>query len=263
MIAVKCTNLCKEYPLYKNDFDRLKGFLNSRHQVPKFTALKNITFEIEQGEIIGIIGVNGSGKSTLSNIISSITYPTSGEITTHGEVNILSANAGMENHLTGIENIDFKCTLLGFDVQHIEKIKQEIIDFADIGVYINQPVKTYSSGMRARLGFAISIHSNPDILIIDEGLAVGDGSFYDKCINKMQEICNSGRTIIYITHAVVGMDKFCNKIMWLHRGEILGYCKPTEIIMPYCGFTRDYASLSNDERANFAPTLKIYQDKFL
>ncbi len=263
MISIKATDLCKEYPLYKSDFDRLKGFLFPKYTPPKFVALKNINFEVPKGEILGIIGTNGSGKSTLSNIISSITYPTSGEIFTKGEVNILSANSGMEYHLTGIENIYFKCTLLGFDTHQIDEIKQDIIDFADIGVHIEQPVRTYSSGMRSRLGFAISINIHPDILIIDEGLAVGDGSFYDKCIDKMQEIKNSGKTIIYITHSVAGMEKFCDKILWLHKGEIIGHCDPLDVILPYCGFAREYAALSNAQRATFKPSLKEYQEKYL
>ena len=262
-IMIRCQNLSKEYYLFKNDFDRLKGFINPNYKAEKFVAVRDVSIEFHKGKIIGIIGINGSGKSTLSDMIAGIVHKTSGTIEVFGEVNILAANVGMENHLSGIENIDFKCTLLGFNSKEIDQMRDSIIEFADIGVHINQPLRTYSSGMRSRLGFAISIHMNPDILIIDEGLAVGDGSFYDKCVAKMDEIRKSGKTVIYISHAVTGMANFCDEIMWMHKGRVLGIEKPLRIIKPYCEFANHFASMTNDQRSQYIPTLEFYQDKFL
>lgn len=262
-LAIKCTNLCKKYPLYSGDLERLKGLFLPHYKPKEFMALSNINLEMKKGEIIGLIGLNGSGKSTLASIITGITYATDGELEVDGEVNMLSANAGMENHLTGIENIDYKCLLLGFNKAEIDDVKEDIIKFADIGVHIHQPLRTYSSGMRSRLGFAISVHMNPDILIIDEALAVGDNSFTDKCIDKMNQFKENGKTILFVSHSVAQMQDFCDKVVWLNRGQIVGIEKPERIILPYCGFAREFNVMTNEERDSFMPVLKEYQEKFL
>ncbi|MDG5852742.1 ABC transporter ATP-binding protein [Clostridium beijerinckii] len=262
-LAIKCTNLYKKYPLYSGDFERLKGLFLPFYKPKEFAALSNINLEFKKGEIVGLIGLNGSGKSTLSSIITGITYATDGTVEVDGEVNMLSANAGMENHLTGVENIDYKCLLLGFSKSETEFIREDIINFADIGVHINQPLRTYSSGMRSRLGFAISVHMNPDILIIDEALAVGDNSFTEKCLDKMNEFKEKGKTILFVSHAVAQMDEFCDKIVWLNKGNIVGVDVPEKIIKPYCIFARQFNAMTNDERSNFEVNLKEYQEKFL
>jgi teichoic acid transport system ATP-binding protein len=153
--------------------------------------------------------------------------------------------------------------LLGFTPKQIEEVKDSIIDFAEIGVHIDQPLRTYSSGMRSRLGFAISVHMNPDILIIDEALSVGDNSFSDKCLTKMNEFKNNNKTIIFVSHSVTQMQDFCDQVMWLHKGKILGIEKPENIIMPYCGFAREFTSMTIDERQIFDPDLRDYQEKYL
>ncbi|MCE5219847.1 MAG: ABC transporter ATP-binding protein [Clostridium sp.] len=262
-LAIKCTNLYKKYTLYSGDFERLKGLFLPFYKPKEFVALSNINLEFKKGEIVGLIGLNGSGKSTLASIITGITYPTEGTVEVDGEVNMLSANAGMENHLTGVENIDYKCLLLGFDRSQTEMIKEDIIKFADIGIHINQPLRTYSSGMRSRLGFAISVHMNPDILIIDEALAVGDNSFTDKCLDKMNEFKEKGKTILFVSHSVTQMNDFCDKVVWLNKGNIVGTDIPEKIIIPYCGFAREFNAMSNDERNNLNVNLKEYQEKFL
>jgi teichoic acid transport system ATP-binding protein len=262
-IAIKCSNLYKKYPLYNKDVDKLKGLIFPNFKPTEFTALSDINLEINKGEILGIIGLNGSGKSTLASIITGITYPTSGEVKVNGEVNMLSANAGMDNQLTGIENIRYKCILLGFTKSKINEIQDDIIRFADIGVHIDQPLRTYSSGMRSRLGFAISVHMDPDILIIDEALAVGDNSFTDKCLAKMEEFKQQGKTILFVSHSVTQMQGFCDRVMWLHKGKILGIENPEKIIMPYCGFAREFNAMTSTERANFNPSLEEYQKKYL
>ncbi len=262
-LAIECKNLYKRYPMYSGDFERLKGLFLPFYKPKEFTALSNINLEFKKGEIVGLIGLNGSGKSTLSSIIAGITYPSEGIIEVNGEVNMLSANAGMENQLTGLENIDYKCLLLGFSKEQTRVIKDDIIRFADIGVHINQPLRTYSSGMRSRLGFAISVHMNPDILIIDEALAVGDNSFTDKCLAKMNEFKEKGKTIIFVSHSVTQMKGFCDRVIWLNKGHIVGSETPERIIMPYCGFAREFNGMTNEERNDLNVILKDYQDKYL
>ena len=217
--AIECIHLYKRYPLYHGDYERLKGLLLPKYTPKEFTALDDVNLTFQKGEIVGIIGLNGSGKSTLASIITGITYPTKGTVQVDGEVNMLSASAGMENHLTGMENIYYKGLLLGFSPRQIASLEDHIVSFADIGVHIDQPVRTYSSGMRSRLGFAISVHMNPDILIIDEALAVGDNSFTEKCLAKMNEFKKRKKTILFVSHSVNQMEDFCDKVIWLHQGN--------------------------------------------
>ena len=262
-LAIECKNIIKRYPMYKNNFDRLKGLLLPHYQPEGFIALKGINLQLSKGEILGIIGLNGSGKSTLSSIIAGITYADEGELSVSGEVSMLSASVGMDNYLTGLENIRYKGILLGFTQREINSMLPDIVDFADIGEHINLPLRTYSSGMKSRLGFAISVHMDPDILIIDEALSVGDNSFTDKCLGKMEEFKQKGKTILFVSHSVNQMADFCDQVMWLHKGEILGIAKPSDILIPYCGFAREFNIMTSDERKNFHPTLKQYQEKYL
>lgn len=255
-IAVSCRNITKKYHLYNREADKLRGLLFSRAKTVEFTALSNISVDFYAGEIVGIIGLNGSGKSTLASIITGISYPTSGELTVRGEVNMLSASAGMESNLTGRENIRYKCLLMGLNARQARDLEDAIIEFADIGIYIDQPVKMYSSGMQSRLGFAISAHMDPDILIVDEALSVGDGSFADKCLDKMNRFKAAGKTILFVSHSVMQMDGFCDKVIWLHKGEILASGAPQEILMPYCRFAREYHALTNAERRDYVPDLQ-------
>lgn len=261
-VVVKCENLCKDYTLYYGDFDRLKSLIFPKKKNRVFSALKNINLELTDGEIVGLIGLNGSGKSTLSNIIAGITYPTSGTVQTVGEISMLAAQAGMQSYLTGLENIEYKCLLLGFNKKQIEKLREEIIEFADIGIYIDQPVKTYSSGMLSRLGFAISISINPDILIVDEALAVGDSSFTEKCLNKMDEYKNNGKTIIFVSHAINQMVGFCDRVIWLNKGEIIGQGKAEDMVLAYSAFARDIKGMNPKERENFSPDFDYYMSKY-
>ena len=262
-LAVKCNKIVKKYPMYKGNYDRLKGLLLPYYHPEEFTALNGIDLELHKGEILGIIGLNGSGKSTLSSIIAGITYPEGGTLEVDGEVSMMAASAGLDNYLTGMENIKYKGILLGFSKAEIAEMTPDIIKFADIGEHIHMPLRTYSSGMKSRLGFAVSVHMNPDILIIDEALAVGDNSFTDKCMNKMNEFKENGKTIVFVSHAVTQMNDFCDRVMWLHKGKTLGIEKPEKIINPYCWFAREFNGLTNEERSRFEPTLQFYQEKYL
>lgn len=262
-IAISCQHITKKYRLYRGETDKLRGLLFKHVKSVEFAALSDINVDFYAGEIVGIIGLNGSGKSTLASIITGISYPTAGTLTVNGEVNMLSANAGMESNLTGRENIRYKCLLMGMSARQAESLESKIIEFADIGIYIDQPVKMYSSGMLSRLGFAISVHMDPDILIVDEALSVGDGSFADKCLKKMNEFKASGKTILFVSHSVMQMNDFCDKVIWLHKGKILAMGTPQEILMPYCGFAREYNAMTNQEREQYVPDIELLKWKYI
>ncbi|MEG0834335.1 MAG: ATP-binding cassette domain-containing protein [Christensenellaceae bacterium] len=262
-LAIKCTDIVKQYPLYEGEMQRLKALLMPNFKPYHFKALDHISAEFKKGEVVGIVGLNGSGKSTLSSVISGVTMPTSGKVETDGSINMLSASVGLQMHLTGLQNIDYKCMLMGIDKNYVKQIRQEIVEFADIGIYINQPLRTYSTGMQSRLGFAISVYIDPDILIIDEALAVGDNSFTNKCLAKIDEFKKKQKTIIYISHAVGSMQDFCDRVMWIHMGKIVGFAKPPEILPAYCQFAMEFEAMTNDERNSTFPDLYEYQQKCL
>lgn len=166
----------------------------------KFYALKDLNFEIKKGQVVGILGTNGSGKSTMSIILAGICDPDEGEIIVNGTQALIAINTGLNAQLTGLENIELKGALLGLSKKRIEEIKEGVINFAEIGDFLYQPVKKYSSGMKSRLGFSINLCLDPDIMIVDEALSVGDKGFAEKCLNKMIELKEQGKTIIFISH---------------------------------------------------------------
>ncbi|MEA3320549.1 MAG: teichoic acids export ABC transporter ATP-binding subunit TagH [Bacillota bacterium] len=250
-ISVKVSNVFKKYKLYKKTSDKILDITLPKGYGKEFYALQSVSFEANKGDIIGVIGVNGAGKSTLSNIISGVIKPSSGTVEISGEVALISIAAGLNNQLTGRENIELKCLMLGFNKRQIKRIMPEIIDFSEIGDFIDQPVKKYSSGMKSRLGFAISVSINPDILIIDEALSVGDKTFADKCLNKMNEFKASGKTIFFISHSIGQVKEFCNKALWLEAGEIKKYGEIKDIIPKYEQFLRDFSNKSPNEKEKF------------
>ena len=248
---VKFHNVTKKYKMHSKNTDKLKDMLYPGGFGEDFYALQNITFEANRGDVIGVIGVNGSGKSTLSNLIAGITLPTEGKITTNGQVSLIAIAAGLNNQLTGRENIELKCLMLGFTKEEIERMKPEIIDFADIGAFIDMPVKKYSSGMKSRLGFAISVSINPDILVIDEALSVGDQTFADKCLQRMNEFKEQGKTIFFVSHSIGQVKRFCTKALWLQYGEIRGFGPIEEIMPKYEAFLKEYKVMSKEEKQQF------------
>lgn len=222
-IAIKVENISKSFRIYNRQSDRLKELfsLSRKKYSSDFLALQGINFDIYQGEFVGILGRNGAGKSTLLRLLSNELTPTSGKIETHGTVSLLQLGVGFDPELTGIENARFSSKILGYNDTQIDFMLKEIIDFAELGEFINYPVKTYSSGMYSRLSFSVGININPDILIADEVLAVGDLRFSQKCLRKMHEFKKSGKTVILVTHDTNTIGVFCDKAIWLKDGKIL------------------------------------------
>lgn len=221
--VIKVERLSKVYKLYDKPADRLKEVLNPfRKKYHKdFFALKNVSFDVKKGETIGIIGKNGSGKSTLLKIITGVLTPTAGIVNVDGSVSsLLELGAGFNPELTGVENVYFNGTIMGYSRKDIDEKLTEIEAFADIGEHIHQPVKTYSSGMFTRLAFSVAVNVNPDILIIDEALSVGDMAFQEKSINRMKNFKNEGKTILFVSHAIPSVRNFCDRALWMREGVL-------------------------------------------
>lgn len=223
-VAIKVENLTKTYRLYDSPLDRLK---ESLHPLKKkyhhdFYALNDVNFEIQKGETVGIIGKNGSGKSTLLKVISGVLTPTSGSVTVNGRISaLLELGAGFNPELTGVENVYFNGTLLGFDREEMNARLDDILSFADIGEFVYQPVKTYSSGMFVRLAFAVSTSVDPEILIVDEALSVGDAQFQQKCVKKMCRFIDSGGTIVFVSHDTNATKVLCTSALLLDKGRVI------------------------------------------
>jgi len=200
----------------------------------QFTALDNISFKINAGETIGIIGPNGSGKSTILKLIAKVMSPNKGTVTVNGRVSpLIELGAGMHPELTGRENIYLNGAILGLKRNEITNNLNNIIEFSEIGEFIDQPLKHYSSGMYMRLGFSIAVHVNPEILIIDEILAVGDTDFQKKCFRKMEEFKKQGVTIIFVSHALDQIETFCTKVLYLNHSKLISIGKPSETCEKY------------------------------
>lgn len=237
--------------MYHSSKEKLLDIVMPKSFGEDFYAIQNVDFEAEKGDVVGFIGINGSGKSTLSNIIAGIIPQTSGTVEINGKTALIAVNAGLNNQLTGRENIELKCLMLGFSKSEIRKLEPDIIEFADIGKFIDQPVKSYSSGMRSRLGFAISVNVNPDILVIDEALSVGDQTFADKSFDKMHEFKKQGKTIFFISHSIGQMKRFCDKALWLEYGEVKDYGLIEDVMPKYERFLKDYKKMSLAEKKQF------------
>src|SRR5690625_3050405 len=264
--AIIIKNLSKKYKLYSNTKERLIDLISTKSYGEDFYALRNINFEADHGEVVGFVGINGSGKSTLSNIISGIVPETSGTVEVNGQVSLIAVAAGLKNDLTGRDNIELKLLMLGFDKKEIIALEDDIIEFSELGQFIDQPVKSYSSGMKSRLGFAISVNIDPDILVIDEALSVGDKAFAEKCLDKMKEFKESGKTMIFVSHSVGQMEKFCDKILWLEFGKVKEY-GDVEIVMPkYKRFLELWKDIPKDKRDEYrtkAINMDLNYDSYL
>ena len=221
-------NVSKTYILYKNDQARFKAlFIRPRN--PKTNrALNDVSFQIYRGESVGIVGDNGAGKSTLLKMITGVAFPDEGDIIVDGKVAaLLELTAGFSLEMTGRENIYLKGYILGLEDNYIKEIEENIIEFAQLGDYIDQPVRTYSSGMKMRLGFAINVNIEPDVLVVDEALSVGDASFKRKCKDKIKDIMSKGTTVLYVSHNANSVQEICPRSIYLRKGTVI-YDGPTE-----------------------------------
>ncbi|OMD81307.1 teichoic acid ABC transporter ATP-binding protein [Paenibacillus odorifer] len=238
---IEIQDVVKSYKLYDKPIDRLKEALSISHRTyhKEFKALNGISFKVEKGDALGILGKNGSGKSTLLKLITGVLSPSSGSIQVKGKISaILELGAGFNPEYSGKENVYLNGLMMGFSREEIDIKMNDIIEFADIGEFIDQPVKIYSSGMFARLAFAVSINVEPDILIVDEALAVGDVRFQTKCIDKMKELKSKGTTILFVSHATEQVKRFCNKAVWLKDGIVQASGESSEIADLYEDFMK-------------------------
>lgn len=239
--TIEVRDLSKVYYLYDKPSDRIRETFSIRKKKysKEHYALKNINLKINKGESIGIVGTNGSGKSTLLKLVTGVVTPTTGTIKTDGKIAaLLELGAGFNPEYTGIENIYLNGTMMGYTEEEMKKRVPDIIEFADIGEFINQPVKAYSSGMFARLAFAVSINVEPDILIVDEALSVGDTRFQVKCIDKMRELQESGTTILFVTHAIEQIKRFCTRAIWIKNGELIEDGEASQVVDLYDNFMK-------------------------
>ena len=234
--AIRVIHLSKMYKLYDKPSDRLREALglSRRKRYRELYALNDVSFEVRRGETVGIIGTNGSGKSTILKIITGVLTPTSGEVKADGRISaLLELGAGFNMEYTGMENIYLNGTMMGFSEKEIDERVEGILAFADIGEFIHQPVKTYSSGMFVRLAFAVAINIDPEILIVDEALSVGDVFFQAKCYHKFEEFRKEGKTILFVSHDLSSIAKYCDRVILLNKGDKLAEGSPKEMVDMY------------------------------
>ena len=235
-IAIQISNLSKAYKIFDKPTDRIKEALNpfGKRYSKDFYALHNVSVSIYKGETIGVIGKNGAGKSTLLKMITGVLTPSSGNITINGRIaSLLELGAGFNPEMTGIENIYFNGTIMGYTKKEIDAKLDDILDFADIGDFIHQPVKMYSSGMFARLAFAVNVNVKPDILIVDEALSVGDVFFQNKCFKRMADLQKQGVTVLFVSHDMGSIRQLCSKCLWLDNGTKRQYGPVEEVAAAY------------------------------
>lgn len=235
-LAIKISDISKVYKLYANPMDRLKEALKISKKVKyeEYYALNHVSFDVKKGETVGLIGTNGAGKSTLLKVVTGVLTPTTGQVEVDGKISaLLELGAGFNQEYTGMENIYLNGSMMGYTKEQMDQKVGDITEFAGIGDYINQPVKTYSSGMFARLAFAVAINVEPDILIVDEALSVGDIYFQAKCFKKMDEIKRAGTTILLVTHDMSSIIKYCDKAVILNHGTMVREGSPKEMVDIY------------------------------
>lgn len=234
--AIKLEHITKVYKLYNRNRDRLKDSLGLTRKkcYTEHYALRDVSMEVQEGEMVGIIGVNGSGKSTILKIITGVLSPSGGTMQINGRISaLLELGAGFNMEYTGLENVYLNGTMMGFSEEEIEARLPEILEFADVGEFIHQPVKTYSSGMFVRLAFAVAINIDPEILIVDEALAVGDVFFQAKCYHKFEEFKKMGKTILFVSHDLTSIAKYCDRVILLNKGVKLAEGSPKDMVNMY------------------------------
>lgn len=254
---IEIVNLTKTYKIYEKPLDRLKEVIFTKKNYSKdFAALSNITLEIKKGEILGIIGVNGSGKSTLLKIITGVLQPSEGHVEVRGKVAaLLELGAGFNQEYTGLKNIYLNGAVMGFSKEEMDSKVQSILEFADIGEFIHQPVKTYSSGMFARLAFAVAINVEPEILVVDETLAVGDVRFQMKCIKKMKSMMDNGTTVLFVSHDTNIIRRFCTRVIWLNKGQFVAEGEVDQLVDRYLDFLKTGEIIEENEELELSTVI--------
>lgn len=263
-VAIKVRNLSKKYKLYQKRSERLANAFGSGKNIKEFYALNGVSFEIGKGECVGIIGHNGAGKSTLLKLLTGVAFPTSGEIEINGSLaSMLELGSGFNPELTGMENIYFNGSLNGLTKEDIDKRLKDILEFADIGKFVEQPVKNYSSGMFARLAFAVAINVDPDILIVDEILSVGDVGFQVKCMEKFNDFKKKGKTILYVSHGLGTVKKFCDRAIWLQKGKVVDDGNSVIVVERYYNINFNPANIEQlkDHKSDIINSIKIDANK--
>lgn len=250
-VSVNIEHVTKEYRIYRTNKDRIKDALIPKNKNKTFFALDDVSLQAHEGDVIGLVGINGSGKSTLSNMIGGSLSPTSGKIDRKGDVSVIAINAGLNGQLTGVENIEFKMLCMGFKRKEIKELMPQVIEFSELGEFIYQPVKNYSSGMRAKLGFSINITVNPDILVIDEALSVGDQTFTQKCLDKIYEFKEANKTIFFVSHNIRQVKEFCTKIAWIEGGKLKEFGELDDVLPNYEKFLKEFKKKSKNEQKAF------------
>ena len=237
---IQCTDVRKDFPIYHHFTGGIKNFLFhfptaiKEMRKSRFTALKNINFEVSAGETVGIIGKNGAGNSTILGLLAGVIKPSSGQVTINGRIApLLELGAGFHTELSGRENILLNGILLGMLKREVEEKIDSIIEFSELEEFINQPIRTYSSGMLARLGFSVAVHCEPDILLLDEVLSVGDQDFQKKCIEKILGFKRSGKTIVFVSHSAKQIEQICDRLIWIDHGQIHSAGETKTIISDY------------------------------
>lgn len=258
-VAIRVQNLTKMYKLYDKPTDRLVESLglSKKKCYKEHYALNGINMVVNQGETVGIIGTNGSGKSTILKIITGVLTPTSGNVEINGRISaLLELGAGFNMEYTGLENVYLNGTMIGFSREEIDEKIDAILEFADIGEFIHQPVKTYSSGMFVRLAFAVAINIEPEILIVDEALSVGDVFFQAKCYRKFEEFKKMGKTILFVSHDLASVNKYCDRVILLNKGVKVEEGNPKEIIDLYKKILVNHYDENNENDSNDENTKK-------
>ncbi|HEY8182381.1 MAG TPA: ABC transporter ATP-binding protein [Thermoanaerobaculia bacterium] len=236
-IAVRSQELTKQYDIYPRPADRLLEMITRRARHTVFPALQDVTFEVDKGEAIGIIGQNGAGKSTLLKLLCGVTRPTSGKIESFGTIaSILELGTGFHPEFSGRDNASLNAAILGLSPAEVKRKLPSILEFSELGTFLDRPVKTYSSGMYMRLAFSVAVNVDPDILVIDEALAVGDGHFQKKCVDRIREFQAQGRTIVFCSHALYHVTAICRRTLWLDHGSVMRYGPTLDVVSDYESF---------------------------
>jgi lipopolysaccharide transport system ATP-binding protein len=233
-IAVRASGLSKHYDIYRRPADRLLELLTRRPRHTVFPALHDVTFDVEKGETVGIIGQNGAGKSTLLKLLCGVTRPSSGTLDTSGTIaSILELGTGFHPEFSGRDNAALNAAILGLSPAEVRRRLPDILEFSELGTFLERPVKTYSSGMYMRLAFSVAVNVNPDILVIDEALAVGDGHFQKKCIDKIRQFQEQGKTILFCSHSLYYVSSVCKRTMWLDQGRTMRFGPSLDVVHEY------------------------------